>query len=61
MYKGEYCGDNDAHFDFANLLYHEASGGKYLPRAVLFDLEPGVIGAVALSRRSANSSTRTIS
>ena len=28
------------------VLYHEASGGKYVPRAVLFDLEPGVIGAV---------------
>jgi hypothetical protein len=25
-----------------------------MPRAVLFDFEPGVIGAVTLSRRSAN-------
>jgi tubulin beta len=24
-------------------FYHEASGGKYVPRAVLFTLEPGVI------------------
>jgi tubulin beta len=24
-------------------------GGKYVPRAVLFDLEPGVIGAVRAS------------
>jgi hypothetical protein len=31
------------------------------PRAVLFDLEPGVIGAVALSRRSAGSSARVTS
>jgi hypothetical protein len=38
--------------------YHEASGGKYVPRAVLFDLEPGMIGAVTLSRRSASSSAR---
>jgi hypothetical protein len=43
---GKYSGDNG--------FYHEASGGKYVPRAVLMDLEPGVIGAVTLSRRSAN-------
>jgi tubulin beta len=29
-----------------NVVYHEASGGKYVPRAVLFDLEPGVIGSL---------------
>jgi hypothetical protein len=40
---------------------HEASGGKYVPRAVLFEFEPGKIGAVALSRRSAHSSARKIS
>jgi hypothetical protein len=28
------------------LLCHEASGGKNVPRAVLFDLNPGVIGTV---------------
>jgi hypothetical protein len=50
--------DNDAHLDRINVLYHVASGGKYVPRAVLFDLEPGVIGAVTLSRRSANSLVR---
>jgi tubulin beta len=59
--SGEYCGDNDVHLDRVNLLYHEALGGKYVPRAVLFDLEPGVIGAVTLSRRSANSSALTTS
>jgi tubulin beta len=31
------------------VFYHEASGGKYVPRAVLFDLEPGVIDAVRAS------------
>jgi tubulin beta len=59
--SGEYCGDNDAHLGRINLFYHEALGGKYVPRAVLFDLEPGVIGAVALSHRSASSSARAIS
>jgi hypothetical protein len=31
------------------VLYHEALGGNYVPRAVLFNLEPGVIGAVRSS------------
>mmetsp|Transcript_6035 Transcript_6035/g.9026 ORF Transcript_6035/g.9026 Transcript_6035/m.9026 type:complete len:446 (-) Transcript_6035:169-1506(-) len=46
---GEYCGDNDAQLDRINVFYHEATGGKYVPRAVLFDLEPGVIDAVRAS------------
>ena len=45
----EYFGENDAHLDIINVFYHEASGGKYVPRAVLFDLEPGVIDAVRAS------------
>jgi tubulin beta len=32
-----------------NVLYHEASGGKYVPVAVFFDLERGVIDAVRAS------------
>jgi hypothetical protein len=36
------------------VLYHEVFCGKYMPYAALFDLEPGVIGAVTLSRRSAS-------
>jgi tubulin beta len=59
--SGEYCSDNDAHFDRINVLFHGAWGGKYVPRAVLFNLEPGVIGAVTLSHRSANFSARTTS
>ena len=46
---GEYCGDNDAQLDRINVFYHEASGGKYVPRAVFFDLEPGVIDALSAS------------
>jgi tubulin beta len=42
-------GDNDAHLGRINVFFHELSGGKYVPRALLFDLEPGGIGAVALS------------
>jgi tubulin beta len=46
---GEYCGDNDAQICRINVFYHEASGGKYVPRAMLMDLEPGVIDAVRAS------------
>jgi hypothetical protein len=59
--SGEYCGDNDAHLDCSSVFYHEDLGGKYVPCAVLFGLEPGVIGAVTLSRRSASSLARKIS
>jgi hypothetical protein len=46
---GEYCGNNDAHLGRFNVFYHGVSGGKYASRAVLFDLELGVIGAVRAS------------
>jgi tubulin beta len=46
---GEYFGDNDAQLGRINLLYHEASGDKYVSRTVLFNLEPGVIDAVRAS------------
>jgi tubulin beta len=59
--SNEYCGNNEAHLGRINVFYHEASGGKYVPRVLLFDLEPGVIGVVTLSRRSANSSARSTS
>jgi tubulin beta len=59
--RSEYLGDNDGHLGRINVLYLEASGGKFVPRAVLFDLKPGVIGAVTKSRHSAHSSARTIS
>jgi tubulin beta len=45
----EYSGDNDAQLDHINVFYHKASGDKYVPRTVLFDLEPGVIDAVRAS------------
>jgi tubulin beta len=59
--SGKYCGDSDSQLSRIDVFYHEASGGKYVPRAVLFDLVPGVIGAVTLSRRSANLSAQATS
>jgi tubulin beta len=47
--ESEHCGDSEVQLGRINVFYHEASGGKYVPRAVLFDLEPGVIGAVRAS------------
>jgi hypothetical protein len=58
---GEYGGGNDAQLDLTNVLYHKTLGGKYVPGAMFFDLVDlvhGVIGAAALSYRSANTSAR---
>jgi tubulin beta len=48
---GVYCGgsDNVAQLDLINVFYYEASGGRYVPRAVFFDLEPSAIDAVRAS------------
>jgi tubulin beta len=46
---GKYSCDVDAQPGRISVFYHGASGGKYLPRAVLFVLEPSVIGAVRTS------------
>ena len=46
---GKNCRYNDAQLDLINAFYHEASREKYAPRAVFFDREPGVIGAVRAS------------
>ncbi|KAG0015651.1 alpha-tubulin, partial [Podila epicladia] len=43
---GVYHGDSDLQLERINVYYNEASGGKYVPRAVLVDLEPGTIDAV---------------
>jgi hypothetical protein len=59
--SGEYFGDNDAHLGRICVFYHEALDGEYVPCAVLFDLEPGVIGAVTLSHRPVKSSARKTS
>jgi hypothetical protein len=51
----DYCEDYDAQLDCTNVLYHEVLSEKYVYRAVLFDLEPGVIEAERARRRSASS------
>ncbi|KAG7270052.1 hypothetical protein CRUP_007152 [Coryphaenoides rupestris] len=43
---GSYQGDSDLQLERINVYYNEASGGKYVPRAVLVDLEPGTMDSV---------------
>ena len=43
---GAYHGDSDLQLERVNVYYTEASGGKYVPRAVLVDLEPGTMDSV---------------
>ena len=43
---GGYVGDLDQQLERINVYYNEASGGKYVPRAVMVDLEPGTMDSV---------------
>ena len=43
---GSYAGTSDLQLERINVYYNEASGGKYVPRAVLVDLEPGTMDSV---------------
>merc|ERR1712066_1119532 len=43
---GSYNGTTDLQLERINVYYNEASGGKYVPRAVLVDLEPGTMDSV---------------
>ncbi|EYC15915.1 hypothetical protein Y032_0035g3042 [Ancylostoma ceylanicum] len=43
---GTYSGESDLQLERINVYYNEAHGGKYVPRAVLVDLEPGTMDSV---------------
>ncbi|XP_044032200.1 tubulin, beta 6 class V isoform X1 [Siniperca chuatsi] len=43
---GSYVGDSSLQLDRVNVYYNEASSHKYVPRAVLVDLEPGTMDSV---------------
>ncbi|KAK9364217.1 Tubulin/FtsZ, GTPase domain-containing protein [Lipomyces starkeyi] len=43
---GAYHGASDLQLERLNVYFNEATGGKYVPRAVLVDLEPGTMDAV---------------
>ncbi|XP_037941049.1 tubulin beta-4B chain-like, partial [Teleopsis dalmanni] len=44
--KGCYYGDSDLQLERINVYYNEANGAKYVPRAVLVDLEPGTMDSI---------------
>jgi tubulin beta len=44
--SGMYKGSEDQQLERINVYYNEAQGGKYVPRAILVDLEPGTMDAV---------------
>ncbi|KAJ8337155.1 hypothetical protein SKAU_G00383750 [Synaphobranchus kaupii] len=43
---GNYTGDTDLQLERINVYYNEASSHRYVPRAVLVDLEPGTMDSV---------------
>ncbi|OQR79895.1 beta-tubulin-like, partial [Tropilaelaps mercedesae] len=43
---GAYNGDSELQLERINVYYNEATGGKYVPRAILLDLEPGTMDSV---------------
>jgi len=43
---GSYHGDSDLQLERINVYFNEATGGRYVPRAVLLDLEPGTMDSV---------------
>uniref|UniRef100_A0A915N6G2 Tubulin beta chain n=1 Tax=Meloidogyne javanica TaxID=6303 RepID=A0A915N6G2_MELJA len=43
---GTYKGESDLQLERINVYYNEAHGGKYVPRAILVDLEPGTMDSI---------------
>ncbi|KAJ6302811.1 hypothetical protein OIU77_016831 [Salix suchowensis] len=43
---GKYTGTSDLQLERVNVYYNEASCGRFVPRAVLMDLEPGTMDSV---------------
>lgn len=42
---GQYVGNTELQLERVNVYYNEGSNGRYVPRAVLMDLEPGTMDA----------------
>jgi tubulin beta len=45
-WSGSFHGDCDLQLEQIDVYYHESIGGKYIPRAILLDLEPGPLDAI---------------
>jgi tubulin beta len=48
--KGEWIGDNEIQKERINVYYSESQTSRYVPRAVLMDLEPGTMNNVRASK-----------
>ena len=46
MPTGDYDGTSDLQLERIEVYYNQASGGKFVPRAILLDLEPGTMDSV---------------
>jgi tubulin beta len=46
---GAYKGDSDTQLERIDVYYTEANGGRYVPRALLVDLEPGTMDSARSS------------
>ena len=46
LYTGSYHGESDLQLERINVYFNEATGGRYVPRAILMDLEPGTMDSV---------------
>ena len=44
--KGHYCGESDLQLERINVYFNEATGGRFVPRAVLLDL----VGCVPVNK-----------
>ena len=47
--KGIYNGDSEIQLERTNVFFNEGSGGRYIPRAILADLEPGTMDTIHAS------------
>ncbi|TPX70575.1 hypothetical protein SpCBS45565_g01612 [Spizellomyces sp. 'palustris'] len=43
--NGQYAGDTDLQLERISVYFNEANGGRYVPRSVMVDLEPGTMDA----------------
>uniref|UniRef100_A0AC35UDB5 Tubulin beta chain n=1 Tax=Rhabditophanes sp. KR3021 TaxID=114890 RepID=A0AC35UDB5_9BILA len=46
---GSYAGDSDTQLERIDVYYNEANGSKYVPRAIMVDLEPGTMDSIRSS------------
>jgi len=48
--EGKFIGEDDVLLEKINVYYNEIQGGKYVPRAILVDLEPAVLDSIKNSK-----------